>query len=370
MNKNVLTTTLQMRRGSEAQWEAVKDSFIPAAGEPCVTLDGKNAGRLKIGDGVSAWGALKYSNGVDVIKVYGNTAEDTSMSVDGVSYPTAAEAIEAVSDGGTVKMSCGLGAGEVISVNKKLTLDMNSAVVVDNEKCPVEVGLNGELTLTGNGSVECNKHGQAAVSNNGKTIIENGNYTRTVDVKDDSYYTVRNHGEMVIESGVFEAPGVISSMIENGYYDYNSTNPDLGHVDGVNAAEAKLTINDGTFINGFHTVKNDDGAVTVINGGKFYGDILQTGKSMTINDGYFYCEDKANVYVRKINEDLNAGTLNITGGTFIASGVDFNIVPIYESAPTVKISGGKFNLEVPEGYLVDGYSQVYQNGYYVVTQKN
>lgn len=40
-NINTLNTLIQLRRGTEAQWEAVKDAFIPAAGEPCVTLDGE-----------------------------------------------------------------------------------------------------------------------------------------------------------------------------------------------------------------------------------------------------------------------------------------------------------------------------------------
>ena len=185
----VLKTTILLRRATEAQWDAIKDTFIPKAGEPCVTLDGKNKGQIKIGDGTTAWGGLKYAGVVegalnfkgsvqtkaelpenanvgdiyqviedstmyiwdgdsweifhaidlsgyateeevnalkdeinaelnkyalktdlDVIKIYGDSvAEDTSMSVDGVKYDTASEAINAVPDGGTGQMSGGLG---------------------------------------------------------------------------------------------------------------------------------------------------------------------------------------------------------------------------------------------------------------------
>lgn len=452
-----LKTTILLRRATEAQWEAIASTFIPQAGEPCVTLDGKNKGQIKIGDGVTPWGELKYAGVVegalnfkgsvqtkaelpetadigdiyqviaestlyiwdgdswevfhaidlsdyatkeevnalkeeineqlkafkeefteelnkyalktelDVIKIYADTADDTSMSVDGTTYATASEAIQAVTSGGVVKMSGGLGKNEQIVANKKFTLDMNDAVIVDNEKNPISVTIDGDLVLTGSGSVECNKHAKPAVSNNGKLTIENGSYTRTVDVKGDTYYTILNHGETTINGGVFEAPRVISSMIENGYYDYTSTNPEMGHVEGVNAAEPKLVINDGTFINGFYTVKNDDNSVLVINGGKFYGAILQTGKLVTINGGYFENDNSQNILVRKINDNMNAGKLVITDGTFVCkNGV--NIKDYQSSGASVVISGGKFNQEVPAGYIAEGYEQNYVNGYYVVTK--
>lgn len=368
MDKKVLTTTIQLRRAAEAQWEAIKDSFIPAAGEPCVTLDGDNAGQIKIGDGVSAWGELKYSgNRLDVIKVYSDSIDDTSMSVDGVKYNTAAEAINAVPDGGTIKMAGGLGADEIINVEKKLTLDMNSAVIVDNNKCPIEIGTSGELTLSGNGSVECNKNAEPAINNCGKMIIENGNYTRTVDEKNDTFYTILNHGETTINGGVFQAPGNVSSMIENGYYDYNSTDPKHGHVAGKNAEICTLTINDGTFINAFYAVKNDDNGIVNINGGKFYGTIFHNGIEMVINDGYFEVNDGTyNIGLRKLNDSMNAGKTTINGGTYISNGT--SNFKINDGEPEVIIKGGKFNKEVPAGFIAEGYKQSLVDGYYVVTK--
>lgn len=368
MDKKVLTTTIQLRRAAEAQWEAIKDSFIPAAGEPCVTLDGDNAGQIKIGDGVSAWGELKYSgNRLDVIKVYSDSIDDTSMSIDGVKYDTAAEAINAVPDGGTIKMAGGLGADEIINVEKKLTLDMNSAVIVDNNKCPIEIGTSGELTLSGNGSVECNKNVEPAINNCGKMIIENGSYTRTVDEKNDTFYTILNHGETTINGGVFQAPGNVSSMIENGYYDYNSTDPKHGHVAGKNAEICTLTINDGTFINAFYVVKNDDNGIVNINGGKFYGTIFHNGIEMTINDGYFEVSDGTyNIGLRKLNDNMNAGKTTINGGTYISNGT--SNFKINDGEPEVIIKGGKFNKEVPAGFIAEGYKQSLVDGYYVVTK--
>ena len=368
MDKKVLTTTIQLRRAAEAQWEAIKDSFIPAAGEPCVTLDGDNAGQIKIGDGVSAWGELKYSgNRLDVIKVYSDSIDDTSMSIDGIKYDTAAEAINAVPDGGTIKMAGGLGADEIINVEKKLTLDMNSAVIVDNNKCPMEIGTSGELTLSGNGSVECNKNAEPAINNCGKMIIENGNYTRKVDEKNDTFYTILNHGETTIKGGVFQAPGNVSSMIENGYYDYNSTDPKHGHVAGKNAEICTLTINDGTFINAFYVVKNDDNGIVNINGGKFYGTIFHNGIEMTINDGYFEVSDGTyNIGLRKLNDNMNAGKTTINGGTYISNGT--SNFKINDGEPEVIIKGGKFNKEVPAGFIAEGYKQSLVDGYYIVTK--
>lgn len=451
VNVNVLQTLIQFRRGTEEQWNLVKDSYIPRAGEPCVTLDGKNRGQIKVGDGENTWGNLKYvgvaegalkfkgsvdtkaelpesaeigdiyqviedstmyiwdgdsweifhaidlskyatkeefDNAVelfntyindinfalqgyalkeelDVIKVYGNDfAEDTSMTVDGIEYATASEAIAAVGEGGTVKMSGGLAPDEVITADKKFILDMNNAIIVDDEKTPVSVNATGDLTLTGNGSVECNKNGLPAVNNKGKMTIENGSYTRTVDEKNNSFYTMVNHGEMVVNDGVFEAPGVVSSMIENGYQEFNKQ-----YVAGQSAEYPSLTINGGTYINAFYAIKNDDNGKLYINGGNFFGTIFHNGYEMIINGGNFNVTDGSyNIGMRKLNESMNAGTIEINGGTFVSNG-SCNMKVNAGDEPSVVIKGGKFSHEVPENYIADGYEQTLVNGYYEVSKK-
>ena len=61
-NINVLQTLIQLRRGTEEQWNLVKDTFIPREGEPCTTIydDGRDA-LIKIGDGKHTWGQLGYT---------------------------------------------------------------------------------------------------------------------------------------------------------------------------------------------------------------------------------------------------------------------------------------------------------------------
>lgn len=453
---NKLQTLIQLRRGFQTQWDAVANTYIPKAGEPCVTLDGKNKGQIKIGDGTSTWGELKYvgvnegamhfigtvatkaelpesaeagdiyqvtedsklyiwdgdsweifhavdlSNyytkketdnlvtveiskvntkienletelakdyalkaDLDVIKVYGDTASDTSMEVNGQKYNTASEAIAAVSDGGTIKLSGGLGADEVINADKKFTLDMNNAVIVDNEKTPVNVDVNGALTLTGNGSVECNKNGKPAINNNGNLTIENGSYTRSVDEKGNSYYTMVNHGNTVINNGIFQAPRVISSMISNGYWDYAQD-----YKAGEMAEYPELTINGGTFINAFYVIKNDDNGKLYINGGNFYGTIFNNGYEMVVKGGNFKVTDGTyNIGMRKLNDVMNSGKLLIEGGTFYSNGeVNFKHNGGGEE-PEVVIKGGKFSAVVPEKYIAEGYEQKYIDGYYVVSAK-
>ena len=481
---NKLQTLIQLRRGFQAQWDAVANTYIPKAGEPCVTLDGKNKGQIKIGDGTSTWGELKYvgvnegamhfigtvatkgelpesaeagdiyqvtedskmyiwdgdsweifhavdlSNyytkeettnlvtveigkvnekitanteklnevetkigevetkvnetntklenlgtelakdyalkaDLDVIKVYGDTTSDTSMEVNGQKYATASEAIAAVEDGGTIKLSGGLGADEGINADKQFTLDMNNAVIVDNEKTPVNVGVNGALTLTGNGSVECNKHGKPAINNNGNLIIENGSYTRSVDEKNNSYYTMVNHGNIVINDGIFQAPRIVSSMIDNGYYDYNTD-----YKAGEMAEYPELTINGGTFINAFYVIKNDDNGKLYINDGNFYGTIFNNGYEMVVRGGNFKVTDGTyNIGMRKLNDVMNSGKLLIEGGTFYSNGeVNFKHNGGGEE-PDVVVKGGKFSAVVPEKYIAEGYEQKYVDGYYVVSAK-
>lgn len=453
---NKLQTLIQLRRGFQAQWDAVANTYIPKAGEPCVTLDGKNKGQIKIGDGTSTWGELKYVGvnegamhfigtvatkaelpesaetgdiyqvtedgklyiwdgdsweifhavdlnnyytkeettnlvtveigkvntkieslgtelakdyalkaDLDVIKIYGDTTSDTSMEVNGQKYNTASEAIAAVSDGGTIKLSGGLGADEVINADKKFTLDMNNAVIVDNEKTPVNVDVNGALTLTGNGSVECNKNGKPAINNNGNLIIENGSYTRSVDEKGNSYYTMVNHGNTVINDGIFQAPRIVSSMISNGYWDYAQD-----YKAGEMAEYPELTINNGTFINAFYVIKNDDNGKLYINGGNFYGTIFNNGYEMVIKGGNFKVTDGTyNIGMRKLNDVMNSGKLLIEGGTFYSNGeVNFKHNGGGEE-PQVVIKGGKFSAVVPEKYIAEGYEQKYIDGYYVVSAK-
>ena len=139
-----------------------------------------------------------------------------------------------------------------------------------------------------------------------------GSFSRTIDEKGNGYYVIVNHGEMNIYNGIFSSPGGLSSLIENGYYDY------LSQYNLVESAEyPTITINGGTFIDSYTTIKNDDAGICVINDCNFYGMVYNVGKSLTINGGYFYTNDGYEIIqCKKINDDINAGILTINGGIF------------------------------------------------------
>lgn len=61
--KSELITRIQLKNDTEANWLTVADSFVPLVGEACVTNDGENKGKFKIGDGTSTWGQLPYVGG-------------------------------------------------------------------------------------------------------------------------------------------------------------------------------------------------------------------------------------------------------------------------------------------------------------------
>ena len=331
------------KRGKSVSW--TEKNVLLGPGEPGFEID---TGRLKVGDGIRTWNNLPYlaeneikneinkyfndvayfigqkeslpedpntkegtmclvgedfyiydgekwrllqgksSHGtVEVIKIKG---EDQGLPADeveinGTKYSTIEEAIQNASNNDTIILQKTVKNID-IPKGKNINIDLNNISILNNEDNPVKINNNASLIISGEGCVECNKHGKASIENNGNTTIINGEYKRSIDEKGNGYYVIVNHGEMSIYDGIFSSPGGLSSMIENGYYDYLSQY----HL-GESAEYPKLIINGGTFINAYTTIKNDDAGICEINGGNFYGMLYNVGKSLTINDGYFYTDD-------------------------------------------------------------------------------
>lgn len=407
------------KRGKANSW--TEKNILLGPGEPGFEID---TGKLKVGDGVRAWNDLPYlaeeeikneinkyfndvayfigekdslpkdsnikegtmclvgedfyiydgekwrllqgksSQGtVEVIKIKG---EDQGLPADeveinGTKYSTIEEAIQNTTNNDTIILQ-----KTVKNINipegKNVNIDLNNINILNNEANPVKINNNASLVISGNGCVECNKHGKASIENDGNTIIMNGEYKRSIDEKGNGYYVIVNHGEMSIYDGIFSSPGGLSSMIENGYYDY-LTQYHLGE----SAEYPKLTINGGTFINAYATVKNDDAGICEINGGNFYGMIYNIGKSMIINDGYFYTNDGYEIIqCKKNNDDLNTGSLTINGGIFETT-CD-KILSSIDNAEII-IKGGKFNKPLSEEFIASGYKQKLVDGYYNVIKE-
>lgn len=410
MAEVILNTIFQIRRGSKTALS--NKNLLLRYGEPCYEYPEKagESGKLKIGDGVTRYNDLKYitenivlpeeaakftgvqetlpdpasveentfcivkgilyiqtkgkwipaSASQEVIKDSSSSEEQNSCTIDGKSYATIEEAIAAASPTDTITVTKDL---STIEVNKQISLDLNSAYILNNDKTPITIDTNGIVTLKGEGTVECNKHATPVLSNNGIIIIENGSYLKSIDEKNNGFYVVVNHGDLNIKGGVFSSPGDLSSMIENGYVDYNAQ-----YVEGTNKQYPSLTIDGGTFISKFYIIKNDDNSKAILNNGNFFGTILHNGFELTINDGVFSIDDGSyNLRVRKLNDNMNKATTYINGGTFDSNG-DSNFKIDDETAEII-VKGGKFNHQVPEKYLLDGYVQKYKDGYYIISKE-
>lgn len=352
---------IKLRRGKSTSWS--KKNIVLAAGEIGVELD---THQIKVGDGSTPWNELSYVGGTKIVNVQEYT--DNPAVVDGVPYQSIDVAFMKAPAGSTIRLNANF--DNSVSIDKALTIELNGNDIINNEKTPIDIKVNGDLTIKGQGTIECNKNGNAAVFNNGNITINNGKLQRTTDVSGNGYYTAVNHGTMTINGGMFMSGGEFSSMIENGYWDYRAGNITNGYVQGQNAEAPTLTINDGTFAGGLYAIKNDDNAVLNINGGTFYNTILANGKSMTITDGYFEnskpSQGEYNFYLRKLSEDINPQNTYISGGTFItAQDSNFKV----EGDPHIEISGGRFNRILNPAYIASGYTQVLENGFYVVKKE-
>lgn len=406
-----MNSKFYFKRGKAASW--TKQNILLGPGEPGFELD---TGKLKVGNGVDKWNDLPYivnkdtlpdeiiyyigkqdtlpeegtdgsicivgediyirandkwtklntttKSEVEVIKIKDNT--DGSLEIGGKKYNTIQEALKNVTNA-EVALPTGLVENLTISAGQTITLDLNGTNTVTDQVNPLQVTYNGSLIIKGDGTVECNKNGAASIENNGTLNILNGVFSRSIDEKGNGYYVAVNHGYTTINGGIFTSPGGMSSLIENGYYNYNSNLASTGYVEGQNAQSPKLTINNGLFMNDYTTIKNDDNGETFINNGQFYGMIYHVGRTLDIKDGYFNASDGyENIQVKKLSQNLNCADCYISGGTFETNG-SVNITGA--GNPIIIITGGKFNKKVPDEYIGKGYTQTLIDGYYTITKE-
>lgn len=279
---------------------------------------------------------------------------------------------------------------EDITIDKELTIDLNNHKLTNKEGDTITVNANGNLTITGNGTVDNVTHGKAALSikENGKATLNGGYFNRSLEngksgtePGGNSFYTLINHGELIINDGAVVTTasensvwGRYSSLVENGYQSHNgSTN------------YPTLTINGGTFKGGINTIKNDDNGITNIYGGKcenYFQACVQNHHKTTIYNGEFSADvssawsvlncgscasvdaihDAHELVIKNGNfkGDVRAsvGSVKIEGGNFESSFTQ-------EGDATIEISGGTFNTEVTD-YVGENTLVVENNGTYHV----
>lgn len=344
-------------------------------------------------------------------KTGGTTEPDTSAKNEGVK--SIVELNAAITDAGetetTIKLAADITGDVVIPKDANITIDLNGKKITNSVGHTIMN--NGTLTIKGEGTVDNITHGKAALYNKGTVTLNGGTFDRTQENGQsdsssggNSYYTIKNVGNMTINEGVnvltAEGNGELgrfSSLVANGYYNGTTYDNDKG-VDNPT-----LIINNGTFSGGLNTIKNDDRAELTINNGtfkNFYQATVQNHNIATINGGTYKAASDASstgketygVYNCGCGANIDLGTLTVTGGIF--EGADYAIADVSSqpaivnisggcfsgakgaivkgtnSNATISISGGTFSDKPANAYVAEGYKAIQVKGdKYVVTNK-
>ena len=293
-------------------------------------------------------------------KTGGTTEPDTSAKNEGVK--SIIELNTAITDAGetetTIKLATDITGDVVIPEDANITIDLNGKKITNSVGHTIMN--NGTLTIKGEGTVDNITHGKAALYNKGTVTLNGGTFDRTQENGQsdsssggNSYYTIKNVGNMTINEGVNVLTakgngelGRFSSLVANGYYNGTTYDNDKGE------EKPTLTINNGTFSGGLNTIKNDDRAELTINNGtfkNFYQATVQNHNIATINGGTYKAASDASstgketygVYNCGCGANIDLGTLTVTGGIF--EGADYAIADVSSQTAVVNISGGSFS---------------------------
>lgn len=308
----------------------------------------------------------------------------------------------------TIKLAADITGDVVVPEGVNITIDLNGKKITNSDGHTITN--NGTLTIEGEGTVDNITHGKAALYNKGTVTLNGGTFDRTQENGQsdsssggNSYYTIKNVGNMTINEGVNVLTakgngelGRFSSLVANGYYNGTTYDNDKGE------EKPTLTINNGTFSGGLNTIKNDDRAELTINNGtfkNFYQATVQNHNIATINGGTYKAASDASstgketygVYNCGCGANIDLGTLTVTGGIF--EGADYAIADVSSQPADVNIFGGSFSgakgaivkgtnsnaiISISGGvfdsnvqaYAADGYKAIQVTGdKYVVTDK-
>ena len=182
-------------------------------------------------------------------------AADTSVD----SYDSLVEAINSASDGDTITLNGDIDVQRTLVVTKKLTLDLaghklyntkdlwDAPTEKDNNWSLISVRENGDLTITGNGTLDEKKDDCYAVDvqdETAKATLENGTFVGNIT----TVYVFE--GTLVVKDGSYSIKQLNSNGVQNQYgltincYDQNYKN-----------GTAKVLITGGTFAH-FNPVDN------------------------------------------------------------------------------------------------------------------
>ena len=358
-------------------------------------------------------------------------AADTSVD----SYDSLVEAINSASDGDTITLNGDIDVQRTLVVTKKLTLDLaghklhntkdlwDAPTEKDNNWSLISVRGTGNLTITGNGTLDAKKDDCYAVDvqdETAKATLENGTFVGNIT----TVYVFE--GTLVVKDGSYSIKQLNSNGVQNQYgltincYDQNYKN-----------GTAKVLITGGTFAHfnpvdnaaegagtnfatsGYETVEGTDGlytaqvksdnaaaiddvqyatladAVAAANNGDTVTLLTNTAEDITIAQDKDITLDLNGKTLTNVNSDtitVNKGaTLTITGeGT--VDNVTHQKTTIYNKG-TVTLNGGTYDRSKEDGikdsntyYTLlnhgtmtvanvtvnnkGGYSSLFENGYF------
>lgn len=279
---------------------------------------------------------------------------DVAQVEGGKTYPTLQQAIDAVSGSGKVTLLKDTAEDITIASGKTIELVLN-AKLTNVSGHTIVVKDDGNLTISGSGTVDNITHQRAAIDNEigGVVVLNGGTFTRSAETGSspseggaNTFYTIRNHGTMTFNAGVVVSQnGHFSSLVENGFYNGTSENPSGG--------AATMIINGGNFTGGINTIKNDDYGVLTIYDGNFANTTqaaLLNWNEATVENGTFESTGPA-VLNGGGNATMDKGTLNLKGGTFTGAAGQDAVAAMNGQASYlngVDITGGAYSSDVSQ----------------------
>lgn len=358
-------------------------------------------------------------------------AADTSVD----SYDSLVEAINSASDGDTITLNGDIDVQRTLVVTKKLTLDLaghklhntkdlwDAPTEKDNNWSLISVRGTGNLTITGNGTLDAKKDDCYAVDvqdETAKATLENGTFVGNIT----TVYVFE--GTLVVKDGSYSIKQLNSNGVQNQYgltincYDQNYKN-----------GTAKVLITGGTFAHfnpvdnaaegagtnfatsGYETVKGTDGlytaqvksdnaaaiddvqyatladAVAAANNGDTVTLLTNTAEDITIAQDKDITLDLNGKTLTNVNSDtitVNKGATLTINGEGTVDNVTHQKTTIYNKG-TVTLNGGTYDRSKEDGikdsntyYTLlnhgtmtvanvtvnnkGGYSSLFENGYF------
>ncbi|GEM_PF-6106056 len=264
----------------------------------------------------------------------GNTVKpDENFKVGSTYYPTLNEAVAEAQANDTVTVNKDAAVTQLVNIQKELTLDLNGKTLTlstTNNSRAIDVLAGGKLTVK-----------DSSTAHTG--LMKTETLPRLLSV---------NGGELIVESGTFEA----------AVYSYKS------YVNVIFCEGGTVTLNGGTYrIPGGYGVSGDESRYSSVIAATQNGTVPAT---VTVNDGT-YTGAKTDYFTAKTvtsfkNGDAAFGTIQVKGGTFNGS---FDISSA-DNLACIDITGGRFDQTdlIAGSYVSTLYDVIDSASYYIVTE--